>query len=100
MRLALDTNRYVDLAAGDPAVVSLVERAEAVAVPFVVIAERQLRQQGTPVPTNDLWFAALTIQHELVLCTRDAHFRHLAQLDRVRLRATSCATAGCRAACR
>lgn len=42
---------------------------------------RQLRGQGTPIPTNDLWIAALVVQHDLVLHTRDAHFRHLAQLN-------------------
>ena len=40
----------------------------------------QLRQQATPIPTNDLWIAALVIQHDLVLLTRDAHFKHLPQL--------------------
>jgi tRNA(fMet)-specific endonuclease VapC len=44
---------------------------------------RQLRQQGTPVPTNDLWIAALVTEHGARLCTRDAHFENLAQLDLV-----------------
>jgi tRNA(fMet)-specific endonuclease VapC len=43
----------------------------------------QLRRQGTPVPTNDLWIAALAIQHELVLFSRDPHFQHIAQLARI-----------------
>jgi tRNA(fMet)-specific endonuclease VapC len=42
---------------------------------------RQLRKQGTPLPTNDLWIAALVIQHNLVLYTRDRHFDSLPQLD-------------------
>ena len=40
----------------------------------------QLRRQGTPVPTNDLWIAALVIQHRLTLFTRDDHFKHLPQI--------------------
>lgn len=44
---------------------------------------RQLRKQGTPIPTNDMWIAALALQHSLVLCARDAHFNALAQLIRV-----------------
>jgi tRNA(fMet)-specific endonuclease VapC len=44
---------------------------------------RQLRRQGTPIPTNDLWTAALVLQHDLVLCDRDRHFDHLPQLTRV-----------------
>lgn len=34
-----------------------------------------LRVQGTPIPTNDLWIAALARQHQLPLLTFDAHFR-------------------------
>lgn len=44
---------------------------------------RQLRRQGTPIPSNDLWIAALVIQHDLVLCSADKHFDHLPQLPRV-----------------
>ena len=33
-----------------------------------------LRNQGTPIPENDLWIAALARQHDLALATRDAHF--------------------------
>jgi len=40
----------------------------------------QLRAQGTPIPTNDLWIAALVVQHDLVLYSRDEHFKHLPQL--------------------
>jgi tRNA(fMet)-specific endonuclease VapC len=43
---------------------------------------RQLRKQGTPIPTNDMWIAALVLQHTLVLCARDAHFDALPQLTR------------------
>lgn len=43
----------------------------------------QLRAQGTPIPTNDLWIAALARQHELVLYTRDEHFDHLPQIGRL-----------------
>lgn len=43
----------------------------------------QLRRQATPIPTNDLWVAALVIQHNLILLTRDAHFRHVAQLPQL-----------------
>jgi predicted nucleic acid-binding protein len=40
----------------------------------------QLRRQGTPIPTNDIWIAALAVQHELVLFSRDPHFQHIPQL--------------------
>jgi len=43
----------------------------------------QLRKQGTPIPTNDLWIAALALQHGLTLYARDRHFDHLPQLPRL-----------------
>lgn len=44
---------------------------------------RQLRKQGTPIPTNDMWIAALVLQHSLALCARDVHFDALPQITRV-----------------
>jgi tRNA(fMet)-specific endonuclease VapC len=127
VRVALDTNRYRDLCDGEPEVVRLLEEAESVHLPFVVLGElragfavgrkgreneavlqrflrkpgvevlyagdattrhyaslfRQLRQQGTPIPTNDLWIAALVFERDLVLCSRDGHFRNVPQLNLV-----------------
>jgi tRNA(fMet)-specific endonuclease VapC len=127
VKLALDTNRYVDFARGEPDVIDVLETAEEILLPVIVLAElragfavgsrgsvnegslrrflqrpgvdvlapdeqtthhyaevfRQLRQQGTPIPTNDMWIAALALQHGLVLYARDAHFDHLPQLPRL-----------------
>jgi tRNA(fMet)-specific endonuclease VapC len=127
MRLALDTNRYADLARGAQDVRDQLERADAVLLPFVVLAElrcgfiggsrpaennealrqflRQpgvdvlyaneqttahyatifdlLRRQATPIPTNDIWIAALCVQHDVTLYTRDAHFNRVAGLKRL-----------------
>ncbi len=127
MRLALDTHRYADLCRGNPRVVEIVEVADAVWLPFIVLGElragfavgsqgprneavlrrfllkpgvsvlypdeqttyhyatlyRQLRKQGTPIPTIDMWIAALVLQHSLTLCDRDRHFDALPQLTRV-----------------
>jgi len=43
----------------------------------------QLRKQGTPIPTNDMWIAALALQHDLLLYSRDSHFSALPQLPRL-----------------
>jgi tRNA(fMet)-specific endonuclease VapC len=127
MRLALDTNRYVDLCKGLAPTVELVASADAVFLPFAVVAElragfalgrrgaeneralrrllqkpgvsllltdeqttfhyasvfRHLRERGTPIPTNDMWIAALVLEHDLVLHARDEHFDRLPQLPRV-----------------
>lgn len=42
----------------------------------------QLRQAGTPIPDNDLWIAALVLEHDLTLITRDRHFEQIPQLSR------------------
>lgn len=44
---------------------------------------QQLRKQGTPIPINDVWIAACVVQHHLLLCTRDRHFDHLPQVQRI-----------------
>lgn len=127
MRLALDTNRYVDFARKVPEALEKVREADQIFMALVVLAElrsgflcgsrsaenertlieflnsprvvvlhpdedtthhyarlfRQLRVQGTPIPTNDLWLAALVVQHSLRLFARDRHFDSLPQLARV-----------------
>jgi tRNA(fMet)-specific endonuclease VapC len=40
----------------------------------------QLKRAGTPIPDNDLWIAALALEHDLLLITRDRHFACLPQL--------------------
>jgi len=127
VRIAIDTNRYTDLARGDAKVREVLERADEVLLPFPVLAElragfalgrhgaenerglrrflvhvgvsvlwadeqsihhyatlfRQLRTQGTPIPTNDLWVAALVLQHDLVLYARDKHFDSVPQIPKL-----------------
>ncbi len=34
----------------------------------------QLREKGTPIPENDVWIAALAMQHDLTIVSRDGHF--------------------------
>lgn len=33
-----------------------------------------LKTKGRPIPSNDVWIAALSQQHQLTLMTRDKHF--------------------------
>ena len=42
----------------------------------------QLKRAGTPIPDNDLWIAALVLEHDLLLITRDRHFQRIPQLPR------------------
>ena len=124
MKIALDSNAYSDAARGNPKLVQLLESADEIFLPVIVVAELRagfmhgtqsshneskliqflaservsilhineqtthhyarlfayLRTQGTPVPTNDLWIAALILQHDLPLVTGDAHFRKIPQI--------------------
>jgi predicted nucleic acid-binding protein len=41
---------------------------------------QQLKRQGTPIPTNDIWIAAVALQHGLSLFTRDEHFSNISGL--------------------
>jgi tRNA(fMet)-specific endonuclease VapC len=42
--------------------------------------KNSLRLRGRPIPENDLWIAAMAIQHELALATRDEHFDQIESL--------------------
>ena len=40
----------------------------------------QLKKQGTPIPTNDIWIAATALQYGLPVYTFDHHFEHISGL--------------------
>lgn len=125
MRLAIDTNAFTALVDGDEQVIGLIESANEVLVPFVVLAElragfsvgkrakenelrlreflalddvvvawadahtvshyvavyKELRRLGLAVPANDLWIAAIALQHRAPLLTADAHFERIPGLQ-------------------
>ena len=43
----------------------------------------RLKKAGTPIPTNDIWIAALAMEHSLMLYSRDAHFDRFPDIPRV-----------------
>jgi tRNA(fMet)-specific endonuclease VapC len=43
----------------------------------------ELKAKGKPIPSNDLWIAALCRQHSLPLLSRDRHFDVVAGLHRI-----------------
>jgi tRNA(fMet)-specific endonuclease VapC len=43
----------------------------------------ELKRLGKPIPTNDLWIAALCRQHSLPLLSRDRHFDLVAGTKRM-----------------
>lgn len=43
-----------------------------------------LKRHGKPIPENDIWIAALCIEHGLPLGTSDEHFVHVEGLEVIR----------------
>jgi tRNA(fMet)-specific endonuclease VapC len=124
MKLCLDTNAYTLFKANHRPLVELLESADEVFVPTIVVGElyagfkigsrtRQnmaellvffeapgvscvsvtlpvaerygelvlwLRKEGTPIPTNDVWIAAIAFEAGARLVTYDKHFKNIAGL--------------------
>jgi len=57
-------------------IVKLVNIAEITADRYSRIAN-QLKLQGNPIPTNDIWIAAQTMEHGAELITSDRHFEKI-----------------------
>jgi tRNA(fMet)-specific endonuclease VapC len=41
----------------------------------------QFKSMGKPIPDNDIWIAALAIEHNIALVTADQHFNHIKELE-------------------
>ncbi|MBX7120933.1 MAG: type II toxin-antitoxin system VapC family toxin [Opitutaceae bacterium] len=41
------------------------------------VLKQQLAVAGTPIPENDVWIAAVALEHDLPLATRDDHFHRV-----------------------
>lgn len=40
----------------------------------------QLKLKGYPIPENDIWIAAIVLQHNLTIVTKDKHFNKIEEL--------------------
>lgn len=47
---------------------------------FYATIYANLRRKGRPIPTNDMWIAASTMECGAILITRDQHFAHIENL--------------------
>ena len=43
----------------------------------------ELRRRGTPIPTNDIWIAALAAREGATVLTSDGHFAHIGRVGSV-----------------
>lgn len=116
--IVLDTNAYVAFKRGEGEILAILQRAERILLPSVVLGEllagfaagtrersnredlarfldshrvstltvgvatadhyamvfAGLRAKGRPIPSNDMWIAASTLEHGAALLSLDAHF--------------------------
>ena len=123
-RFCLDTSAYSHFKRGDSKVVELVDSAEWLGMPFIVLGELwvgfiqggrleqneaelneflanpvvellaideeaariyaqilvALRKSATPIPTNDIWIAAVSVRYGATLLTYDTHFHAVTRL--------------------
>jgi tRNA(fMet)-specific endonuclease VapC len=121
MNICLDTNAYKKLKEGDKKVQEILENADLIFVPTIVLGElyagfhagskcdknirelydflkvpgveiitiqdtipeqyglvfRDLKRQGTPIPSNDMWIAAICMHTGSHLLTFDRHFSNV-----------------------
>lgn len=47
------------------------------------VIRHDLKKQGTPIPENDIWIAALANQHNLKIISRDTHFDYVKSVKNV-----------------
>ena len=60
----------------------ILEVEERTTIPYGAVRS-QLKKAGTPIPSNDVWIAALCRQHALPLLSRDRHFDLVPGIQRV-----------------
>lgn len=123
-RFCLDTSAYSHFKRGEPKVVSLIDSADWLGMPSIVLGELwigfllghhldrneaelgdflanpvvelvpvdeevarfyaeivvDLRRKGTPVPTNDVWIAAVAARAGATVLTYDSHFTAISRI--------------------
>ncbi|MEA2165875.1 MAG: tRNA(fMet)-specific endonuclease VapC [Thermoanaerobaculia bacterium] len=126
-RYCLDTSAYSHFKRGDSQIVELVDRAEWIGIPTIVLGELRvgfllggrlvanegelreflaspvvevvgvdqeaarhyanividLRRAGTPIPTNDIWIAAVTAREGGLVLSYDDHFKKISRVGSV-----------------
>ena len=54
---------------------------EETTIPYAVLRVA-LKRLGRPIPANDVWIAALALQHRLPILSRDQHFDGVPNVER------------------
>ncbi len=69
--------RKIDILAND----SKFFRYDLETAQFYGIIKERLERKGTLIPDNDIWIAAIALQHNLILVTRYTHFDEIESLQ-------------------
>lgn len=56
-------------------------QCDVVTADYYARIQRSLWRKGKPIPENDVWIAALALQHQLRLITLDKHFERVEGLE-------------------
>ena len=64
--------------------VGILEISEATAAIYAK-TRLMLKKKGTPIPENDLWIAAVCLEHKMPLSSNDKHFNYIEHLSLVRI---------------
>jgi tRNA(fMet)-specific endonuclease VapC len=73
VRQSRDRQRYEQWLAESLPKFRILDVDEQTAVSYAAV-RGELKRAGTPIPSNDVWIAALCRQHSLPLLSRDRHF--------------------------
>ena len=84
---ALNSRRVAENLAEVERLVSRCQILDVTAATAVVYADLRLslKKKGSPIPENDLWIAALCVEHQVPLVAIDGHFDAISDLGREEL---------------
>jgi tRNA(fMet)-specific endonuclease VapC len=82
VRQSRDRQRYEQWLAESLPKFRILDVDEQTAVSYAAV-RGELKRAGTPIPSNDVWIAALCRQHSLPLLSRDRHFDAVPEIRRL-----------------
>jgi tRNA(fMet)-specific endonuclease VapC len=77
-----DRNRYEQWLSAYLPEFRILEIDEQTTISYAAV-RMELKKAGTPIPSNDVWIAALCRQHSLPVVSRDRHFDAVPGLKRL-----------------
>jgi tRNA(fMet)-specific endonuclease VapC len=82
IRQSRDRRRYEEWLSESLSNYRILDVDEATAASYATL-RHELKKAGTPIPSNDVWIAALCRQHSFSLLSRDRHFDLVRGIERI-----------------